>query len=85
MDIERLLLVVPRGFLSRLRLIVYRLLGMKQGRRNRIEGEADAVDHRKLKLVAPMRSPKDVGCGQRTQIFKGYASRLATTTTSIGT
>jgi acetyltransferase-like isoleucine patch superfamily enzyme len=37
-SVERLLLKVPRGALSRLRLMAYRLLGMRQGRRNRIEG-----------------------------------------------
>ncbi|MEY2480206.1 MAG: maltose O-acetyltransferase [Verrucomicrobiota bacterium] len=35
---EALLLRIPRGAMSRLRLLVYRLLGMKQGRRNRMEG-----------------------------------------------
>jgi len=35
---EALLLRIPRGFASRIRLRVYRLLGMKQGTRNRIEG-----------------------------------------------
>lgn len=35
---EYVLLVAPRGAASRLRLMVYRLLGMKAGARNRIEG-----------------------------------------------
>jgi acetyltransferase-like isoleucine patch superfamily enzyme len=35
--IERFLLDVPRGLLSRCRLFCYRLLGLKAGRRNRIE------------------------------------------------
>ena len=38
MSIEPLLLRVPRGAASRLRLIVYRALGMRQGLRNRMEG-----------------------------------------------
>ncbi len=36
--LEPLLLRVPRGFASRLRLLAYRGLGMKQGVRNRMEG-----------------------------------------------
>jgi len=36
--IESLLLRVPRGAMSRLRLMVYRALGMRQGRGNRMEG-----------------------------------------------
>lgn len=35
---ERLLLAAPRGLTSRVRLFMYRLLGMKQGNRNRMEG-----------------------------------------------
>jgi acetyltransferase-like isoleucine patch superfamily enzyme len=38
MDLEPILLRIPRGFMSRLRLAIYRALGMKQGRRNRMEG-----------------------------------------------
>lgn len=38
MKVESLLLVKPRGMMSRLRLMYYRLLGMKQGLRNRMEG-----------------------------------------------
>ena len=38
MGTERLLLKVPRGLMSRLRLFAYRLLGMKQGVHNRMEG-----------------------------------------------
>jgi acetyltransferase-like isoleucine patch superfamily enzyme len=38
MSFERILLTAPRGLLSRFRLAAYRLLGMKQGRRNRMEG-----------------------------------------------
>lgn len=38
MSLEPLLLRAPRGLTSRLRLAVYRALGMKQGVRNRIEG-----------------------------------------------
>ncbi len=38
MKLEWLLLVVPRGLSSRLRLLCYRLLGMKLGRKNRMEG-----------------------------------------------
>ncbi len=36
--LEHLLFQAPRGALSRLRLLAYRLLGMRMGRRNRIEG-----------------------------------------------
>ena len=36
--IEPWLLRVPRGAMSRLRLFVYRALGMQQGRKNRMEG-----------------------------------------------
>src|SRR5215831_7944884 len=36
--IEALLLRVSRGGMSRLRLMVYRALGMRQGRSNRMEG-----------------------------------------------
>ena len=35
---EQLLLRVPRGAFSRLRLMIYRALGMRQGRKNRMEG-----------------------------------------------
>jgi acetyltransferase-like isoleucine patch superfamily enzyme len=38
MLIESLLLRIPRGAMSRLRLAVYRVLGMRQGRKNRMEG-----------------------------------------------
>jgi acetyltransferase-like isoleucine patch superfamily enzyme len=38
MDFEPILLRIPRGLMSRIRLGAYRLLGMKQGRRNRMEG-----------------------------------------------
>jgi acetyltransferase-like isoleucine patch superfamily enzyme len=37
-SMEALLLRVPRGATSRLRLFVYRTLGMRQGKRNRMEG-----------------------------------------------
>lgn len=37
-SLEHLLLQAPRGALSRFRLLAYRLLGMRMGRRNRIEG-----------------------------------------------
>ena len=36
--LEHLLLAAPRGLASRIRLLVYRALGMKLGRRNRMEG-----------------------------------------------
>lgn len=36
--LEHLLLSAPRGFASRIRLFIYRRLGMKLGRRNRMEG-----------------------------------------------
>jgi acetyltransferase-like isoleucine patch superfamily enzyme len=36
--IEAILTRIPRGAMSRLRLATYRLMGMKQGRRNRMEG-----------------------------------------------
>jgi acetyltransferase-like isoleucine patch superfamily enzyme len=36
--IEHLLFQVPRGIASRIRLLAYRLLGMRLGRRNRMEG-----------------------------------------------
>jgi acetyltransferase-like isoleucine patch superfamily enzyme len=36
--IEQLLLDAPRGAMSRLRLFGYRLLGLRMGRRNRMEG-----------------------------------------------
>jgi acetyltransferase-like isoleucine patch superfamily enzyme len=38
MWVEPYLLRVPRGAMSRLRLLAYRALGMRQGRRNRMEG-----------------------------------------------
>lgn len=37
-ELEPLLLRTPRGLASRLRLLAYRCLGMKQGVRNRMEG-----------------------------------------------
>jgi acetyltransferase-like isoleucine patch superfamily enzyme len=37
-SIEALLVRVPRGGMSRLRLLAYRALGMRQGKRNRMEG-----------------------------------------------
>jgi acetyltransferase-like isoleucine patch superfamily enzyme len=36
--IEPLFLRIPRGAMSRLRLAVYRVLGMRQGKKNRMEG-----------------------------------------------
>jgi acyl-[acyl carrier protein]--UDP-N-acetylglucosamine O-acyltransferase len=36
--IEAILTRIPRGAMSRVRLAMYRLMGMKQGRRNRMEG-----------------------------------------------
>src|ERR1051325_9034625 len=38
MEIEPLFLRIPRGLTSRVRLAMYRVLGMKQGERNRMEG-----------------------------------------------
>ena len=38
MEIEPLFLRIPRGLASRVRLAMYRVLGMKQGKRNRMEG-----------------------------------------------
>lgn len=38
MTFEALLLRIPRGAMSRVRLMMYRLLGMRLGERNRIEG-----------------------------------------------
>lgn len=38
MTIESLIVNAPRGLMSRIRLLCYRLLGMKQGVRNRMEG-----------------------------------------------
>jgi acetyltransferase-like isoleucine patch superfamily enzyme len=38
MLIEPLLLRVPRGAVSRIRLMVYRAFGMRQGKKNRMEG-----------------------------------------------
>ena len=38
MLIEPLFLRIPRGAMSRLRLMVYRALGMRQGKKNRMEG-----------------------------------------------
>lgn len=38
MSIEPLLLRIPRGATSRVRLLVYRTLGMRQGKKNRMEG-----------------------------------------------
>src|SRR4051812_4043951 len=35
--LEPFLIRVPRGLTSRIRLFVYRMLGMRQGKRNRIE------------------------------------------------
>jgi len=37
-SLEALLLRIPRGLMSRLRLAGYRLLGMRMGKRNRMEG-----------------------------------------------
>jgi maltose O-acetyltransferase len=39
MNLEAFVLRVPRGFASRVRLFFYRLLGMKMGRHNRMEGK----------------------------------------------
>ena len=36
--IEAVLTRIPRGLTSRVRLVMYRLMGMKQGRHNRMEG-----------------------------------------------
>jgi acetyltransferase-like isoleucine patch superfamily enzyme len=36
--IEPWLLRIPRGAMSRLRLLIYRVLGMRQGKKNRMEG-----------------------------------------------
>jgi acetyltransferase-like isoleucine patch superfamily enzyme len=36
--LEPLVLRIPRGAMSRLRLLVYRVLGMRQGKKNRMEG-----------------------------------------------
>lgn len=36
--IEPLLTRIPRGAVSRVRLFLYRMMGMRQGRRNRMEG-----------------------------------------------
>jgi acetyltransferase-like isoleucine patch superfamily enzyme len=38
MPIEPIFLRIPRGATSRLRLAVYRVLGMRQGKKNRMEG-----------------------------------------------
>jgi acetyltransferase-like isoleucine patch superfamily enzyme len=38
MFVEQLLLRMPRGAMSRARLMLYRALGMRQGKRNRMEG-----------------------------------------------
>src|ERR1700720_812540 len=38
MLIEPVLLRIPRGATSRIRLMVYRALGMRQGKKNRLEG-----------------------------------------------
>src|SRR6266404_2427160 len=38
MKLEPLLVRTPRGLASRVRLFIYRILGMKQGARNRMEG-----------------------------------------------
>ena len=38
MNFEPFFLRIPRGLTSRLRLLTYRALGMRQGRRNRMEG-----------------------------------------------
>jgi acetyltransferase-like isoleucine patch superfamily enzyme len=38
MNLEAIVLRIPRGAASRLRLAAYRILGMKQGNRNRMEG-----------------------------------------------
>src|SRR5579862_4403741 len=37
-SVESFLLTAPRGVMSRLRLLMYRVLGMKIGVRNRMEG-----------------------------------------------
>src|SRR5437016_6208604 len=38
MFLEPLLLRIPRGAISRVRLLIYRALGMQQGKNNRMEG-----------------------------------------------
>src|SRR5262245_38026199 len=38
MNFEAIFMRIPRGATSRLRLLAYRILGMKQGRKNRMEG-----------------------------------------------
>jgi hypothetical protein len=38
MNVEPFVLRIPRGAMSRVRLIIYRALGMRQGKRNRMEG-----------------------------------------------
>ena len=39
MNVEQILLRAPRGLASRIRVFMYRLLGMKIGRNNRVEGK----------------------------------------------
>jgi acetyltransferase-like isoleucine patch superfamily enzyme len=50
MNIESFLLKSSRGLSSRLRLAVYRALGMKQGERNRMEGGGRCRRLRQIKL-----------------------------------
>src|SRR6266481_1936495 len=50
MNIEPLLIRIPRGFVSRVRLLAYRALGMKMGRRNRIEGGGRCRRLRQIEL-----------------------------------
>ena len=50
MDAESLLLVVPRGLLSRFRLMVYRRLGMRTGVKNRMEGGGRCRRLRQIQL-----------------------------------
>lgn len=50
MTLEALLLRVPRGLASRIRLLVYRALGMRMGVRNRMEGRGRCRRLRQIQI-----------------------------------
>src|ERR1700738_3347017 len=50
LKVEALLFRIPRGLASRFRLTVYRLLGMKQGARNRMEGSGRCRRVRQIQI-----------------------------------
>jgi acetyltransferase-like isoleucine patch superfamily enzyme len=50
LKLEPLLIRIPRGLASRVRLLIYRLLGMKQGNHNRMEGGGRCRRLRQIQL-----------------------------------